>query len=47
MNDLFWNNLNELIQDNPIFSLAVERIKTYGIEKVLQLYQKKQRRTVE
>lgn len=46
MNDLFWNNLNELIQDNPIFSFAVEIIKTYGIEKVLQLYQKKQRRTV-
>ena len=44
---LTWNDINELIQQNPILQFAVDQIKSLGIEWLLSLYQKGKSRTVD
>ena len=44
---LTWNDINELIQQNPILQFAADQIKSLGIEWLLSLYQKGKSRTVD
>lgn len=42
-----WNDINELIQQNPILQFAAEQIKSLGIEWLHSIYQKGKARTVD
>lgn len=42
-----WNDINELIQQNPILKFAAEQIKSLGIEWLYSIYQKGKARTVD
>ena len=42
-----WSNFNNLIQENPLLTLAVEGIKALGSEWISAIYQKGQMRTVD
>lgn len=44
---LSWDDINNIIQGNPIVSLAIDGIKTFGMEWLLNLYQEKKIRTVD
>lgn len=44
---LTWNDINELIQQNPILQFAAEQIKSLGIEWLHSIYQKGKARTVD
>lgn len=47
MMELLWKDINNLIQENPILSLAVDGIKALGTEWILNLYKKGQMCTVD
>ena len=42
-----WSDFNDLIQDNPLLTLAVEGIKALGSEWLSAIYQKGQMRTLD